>query len=108
MKYVNANEVLPKELISKLQKYAQGCYIYVPKIEGTTREGQSRTAYKIELEKRNQHIYVKYLQKWSKKEIARQYHLSEASIRRIIFTQKNKAKEYDVPVSTILETKIWQ
>lgn len=102
MKYVNANEVLPKELILKLQEYAQGCYIYVPKIEETARDRQSRTEYKIELEKRNQHIYVKYLEKWSKKEIARQYHLSEASIRRIIFAQKNKAKEVEKMIQNVL------
>lgn len=102
MKYVNANEVLPKELISKLQEYVQGYYIYVPKIEGTVRDAQRRTEYKIELEKRNQHIYVKFLQKWSKKEIARRYHLSEASIRRIIFTQKNKAKEVEKMIQNVL------
>ena len=34
MKYVNASEILPKELISEIQKYVEGNIIYIPNKEG--------------------------------------------------------------------------
>lgn len=33
MKYENANNVLPSELISQIQKYAAGKLLYIPKKE---------------------------------------------------------------------------
>ena len=34
MKYVNAMEILPKELISEIQKYVEGNIIYIPNKSG--------------------------------------------------------------------------
>ena len=34
MKYINANVILPDELVEELQKYVQAGYIYVPAREG--------------------------------------------------------------------------
>lgn len=47
MKYVNANDVLPVELLSMIQKYYQGGYLYIPKGTGCTAKRQ--TDYSIEL-----------------------------------------------------------
>ena len=33
MRYINANEILPKELVEKLQDYVHGEYIYIPVIK---------------------------------------------------------------------------
>ena len=30
MKYINARDVLPDELVSQLQRHVQGAYVYVP------------------------------------------------------------------------------
>lgn len=32
MSYINANEILPKELISEIQKYVNGVNLYIPKL----------------------------------------------------------------------------
>lgn len=32
MSYINANDILPKELINEIQKYVQGVNLYIPKI----------------------------------------------------------------------------
>ncbi len=58
MKYVNANDVLPEELLSIIQKYYQGGYLYIPKENYC--KVRKQTDYKIELEKRNWHIYLKH------------------------------------------------
>ena len=91
MKYVNAKDVLPKEIIKQLQDYVEGCYVYIPKKEDAIKSTDKKTEYRIELEKRNEHIYLKHLQNWSHGQIAKLYHLSLPSIRRIIFEQRKRA-----------------
>lgn len=86
MKYKNANDVLPKELLVLVQEYIQGEYIYVPvKNKHIT---ESPTDYKTELEKRDAHIYTKYLEGMNNKRLSQIYNLSESSIRRIIVKQR--------------------
>ena len=86
MKYVNANEVLPAELLAAVQKYYQGGYLYIPK--GNACEVKRKTDYKVELEKRNQYIYLKHLEGRTNRQLANIYHLSESSIRRIIAKER--------------------
>jgi len=86
MKYKNANDVLPEDLLVLVQEYIQGEYIYVPVREKQIAE--SPTAYKTELEKRDAHIYTKYLEGMSNKQLSQIYNLSESSIRRIIVKQR--------------------
>ena len=68
MKYKNANTVLPKELIEQIQKYVQGEYLYIPINDQHRME--SVTDYKIELVKRDAHIYTKYLEGMSQKRLS--------------------------------------
>lgn len=86
MKYVNANNVLPEELLSGIQEYYQGGYLYIPKKNDG--EVKRQTDYMIELEKRNQHIYVKHLEGRTNEQLGNIYHLSESSIRRIIAKER--------------------
>ena len=86
MKYKNAYKVLPEELLSLVQEYVQGEYIYVPVRDKHLEE--SHTDYKVELEKRDTHIYTKYLEGMSNKRLSQMYNLSESSIRRIIVKQR--------------------
>lgn len=86
MKYVNANDVLPGDLTMLIQQYYQGGYLYIPKENYC--EIKQQTDYKIELEKRNQHIYLKHLEGWTNRQLGSIYHLSEPSIRRIILKEK--------------------
>lgn len=86
MKYKNAYNVLPEELLALVQEYVQGEYIYVPVRDKRIEE--SHTDYKVELEKRDTHIYTKYLEGMSNKRLSQMYNLSESSIRRIIVKQR--------------------
>lgn len=100
MKYVNANDVLPEELLSMIQKYYQGGYLYIPK--GSYCEVKQQTDYKIELEKRNQHIYLKHLEGRTNGQLGNIYHLSEASIRRIISKEKVRYQKMKEIIEQIL------
>ena len=86
MKYKNANDILPKELLVLVQEYVQGEYIYVPVKDKHI--AQFPTDYKTELEKRDAHIYTTYLEGMSNKQLSQIYNLSESSIRRIIVKQR--------------------
>jgi len=82
MKYKNANDVLPEELLALIQEYIQGEYIYVPVKDKHVAE--IPTEYKMELGMRDAHIYTKHLEGIGNKRLAQIYNLSESSIRRII------------------------
>ena len=92
MKYRNARDILPDDLIEILQEYFQGGYLYIPKKEECV-SNKTRTEYKTELMKRDQHIFLKYLEGWSNKKLGILYHLSGSSIRRIILKGKREAEE---------------
>lgn len=86
MKYINANQILPQKLLEELQRYVQGQYIYIPIKEKSNKN--STTSYKIELKKRDAHIYTKYLEGVNTRQLSQRYNLSESSIRRIIIKQR--------------------
>ncbi|MDE6387913.1 MAG: phosphotransferase [Lachnospiraceae bacterium] len=100
MKYANANDVLPEELLSVIQKYYQGGYLYIPK--ENQYEVTQQTDYKIELEKRNQYIYLKHLEGRTNGQLGNIYHLSESSIRRIILNEKVRYQKMKEIIEQIL------
>ena len=86
MKYRNAGEIFPDELLKEIQKYSSGELIYVPqsneqrKIWGS--ESGARTYYR----ERNNEIRRKYHQEGKKiGELAEEYSLSTDTIRRILY-----------------------
>lgn len=100
MKYVNAGDILPEELLSMIQKYVQGGYLYIPKEKGCTVKGQ--TGYKTELEKRNGHLYLMHLEGRTNGQLGNIFHLSEPSVRRIIAKEKAKYQKMRESIEQIL------
>lgn len=100
MKYKNASSILPQELVELIQEYVQGKYIYIPVRDKYV--GESATEYKNELEKRDAHIYINYLEGMSNKCLSEIYHLSESSIRRIIIKQRKGYTEMNDNIRNLL------
>ncbi len=88
MKYKSATEVLPAELMDKVQDYIQGEYLYIPRREKKNRDKE--TPYQRELQKRDANIFLKVLEGTTKKELAVKYNLSQSSIRRIVLEQRRR------------------
>ena len=84
MSYIKAEEILPEELIRRIQEYADGVYIYIPRKPGTRHAWGQETNYKSELKIRNDRIRSDYAAGISVGALSRKYHLSEKSIRRIL------------------------
>lgn len=88
MKYKNAGEILPAELLEEIQKYIQGEFLYIPKKDKQTH--RAVTEYKIELEKRNLRIYKMYLEGMKNQQLAENFSLAQSSIRRIIIAERKR------------------
>lgn len=101
MKYTNAGRLLPKELIEQIQEYVQGEYLYIPIKDRKIKN--SSTDYKTELEKRDAHIYTKYLEGVSNRCLSKSYNLSESSIRRIVIKQKGYYEIMTEKIRCVLE-----
>ena len=85
--YIKAEEILPEELIRKIQEYADGVYIYIPRKPGTRHAWGQTTDYKAELKVRNDRIRIDHAAGKSVTALSQKYHLSEKSIRRILQKQ---------------------
>ena len=82
--YIKAEEILPEELIRRIQEYTDGVYIYIPRRPGNRQPWGQETGYKAELKLRNDRIRNDYAAGASVTALSRKYHLSEKSIRRIL------------------------
>lgn len=84
MRYKRAEEILPKELIERIQQYVDGESIYIPRRENTRRAWGHSTSVRAELAERNAQIRRDRQSGMSTRVLAEKYFLSEKSIQRIL------------------------
>lgn len=85
MAYLNADGVLPPELLTELQKYVQGALVYVPK-QGQERLGWGRrNGTREQLDTRNAAIRAAKARGRTVDELADEYCLSADGIRKILY-----------------------
>lgn len=85
MKYNRAADVLPLDLITEIQEYAQGCLIYIPNREGLRRNWGASTQAREIIRERNHQILSDHRSGLSMYKIAQKHHLSESAIRKIVY-----------------------
>lgn len=90
MSYKRADEILPKEILKILQKYAGGEIIYVPRNGDARRKWGTNTGTRENLYHRNKQILAEYEKGVTTKELATRYYLTEKSIQRIIRNMRQK------------------
>lgn len=84
MSYVNADEVLPEDLIREIQKYVDGKVLYIPrKRENSVAWGEKNGA-KDRLANRNKEIVSRFYSGETIAELGNVYFLSEKRIQGII------------------------
>lgn len=84
MKYKNAAEILPQELLKALQQYASGELIYVPSNESRKKWGEGSGAREF-YATRNEEIRQHYFNGTDVEALAEKYALSVDTIRKIVF-----------------------
>lgn len=83
MKYINAADALPEELLQEVQKYVSGL-IYVPSGESRRKWGESSGARQF-YAARNEEIRQLYVEGLDVDTLAERYSLSVDTIRKIVF-----------------------
>ena len=87
MKYENAKDVLPKDLFDEVQKHAAGRLLYFP-IAGKRRPWGERTGIRSLNRMRNEEIRARFRDGVSVEALAREYHLTQESVKNIIYSKK--------------------
>lgn len=90
MEYLNAADVLPKELLNELSAYVSGQLLYVPSVNCKKSWG-SKSGSKQYYEQRNRMIIDLYLKGVKIDELCERFHLSYDTIRKIIKRQTYRA-----------------
>jgi hypothetical protein len=84
MRYKNACDILPDELLREVQKYISGESLYIPLDKERKKWGTVSGARRF-FTQRNEEIRYKFLHKVSIDELAEEYFLSEETIRKIVY-----------------------
>ncbi|MDK2563679.1 helix-turn-helix domain-containing protein [Romboutsia sedimentorum] len=83
MKYINAADVLPKELLDEILNYVDGELLYIP-ISGNKQKWGENSGSREYYKKRNTEIINLYKNGVSIIDIAQNYYLSYDSVRKIV------------------------
>lgn len=86
MKYVKACDILPEYLLQEIQKYAEGCIIYVPNRTGKRKAWGDMTGIKSELIDRNMQIRSDFRSGIIIDELSEKYCLSVETIKKIVYS----------------------
>jgi Mor family transcriptional regulator len=92
MRYKNARDVFPKDILALIQQYTDGEYVYIPRKTENRRIWGENTGSKDDTRIRNEEIFLKYTNGYTVTELASEYFLSEKSIQRIITSGKKNIK----------------
>ena len=85
MKYINAAEVLPEQLLKEIQNYVKGELRYIPQDQETKRWVEKSGACHY-YRNRNQEIRIRYGQGSTLSQLSDEYGLAADTIRKIIYT----------------------
>jgi len=90
MRYVNAQDIFPEDVLVLMQEYIDGAYIYVPRKAENRKKWGASTRTKAETRERNAQIYAQYKAGRTVQELAAGHFLSDKSIERIITLGRKK------------------
>ena len=87
-KYLKAESLFPKDLLTEIQKYAQGEMIYIPKPKETRQKWGFYTGSRKVINERNIEICRHFQNGMTVGNLAEKYFLSVESIKRIVYKNK--------------------
>ncbi len=102
MKYENAADILPEDLLKKVKKFAAGKLLYIPKSVERLTWGDE-TEYKKYLDERNADIQRKFADGKTIDELCEEYNLSVDSIKKIVYSKVVKELKYRCSTSSAKE-----
>ncbi|MZQ80999.1 hypothetical protein GQF01_02455 [Paenibacillus sp. 5J-6] len=88
MKYLNAEDILPEQILKEIQKYVHGGVIYIPTPEEWRKKWGQSSGSREYLNTRNEEIRQKFSKGASMDELSDLFYLSRHSIKKIIYSKK--------------------
>lgn len=85
MNKISIETILPKELLFEIQKYVQGKSVYIPKSKSNHKKWGDNTQSKNITSVRNDVIRTAFNNGSTIDELSKQYLLSHASIKKIVY-----------------------
>lgn len=84
MRYKNAKDLLPENILSEIQNYIDGEYVYIPKKDNTRKKWGELSKIREKLAVRNIQIYNDFLQGISLDDLSKRYYLELKTLQKII------------------------
>ena len=84
MGYIKADALLPPELLRRIQDYAEGQLLYIPRRDAKRRDWGSLSGARLRLQRRNARIRRERRLGSTVQELAERYYLSEKRLQRIL------------------------
>lgn len=88
MKYVNAENIFPVELLNEIQKYVNGEMVYVPISKGLRKKWGENSGSKTYLNNRNDDIRQLFSAGLKIDQLSDRFFLSHDSIKKIVYSKK--------------------
>ncbi|WP_347553157.1 CD3324 family protein (plasmid) [Pseudalkalibacillus hwajinpoensis] len=88
MNYVKANDVLPEELITEIQKYVQGKTLYIPKLKGNYEKWGECSGIRAYIKARNLSLKKDFAAGATFESLMEKYWLSEETIKKVVYSTK--------------------
>lgn len=85
MSYINAEKVLPEWLVETIRSYVGDGLIYIPPVDSSRKKWGSRSGAREMFEARNNEIRRKKREGVTVSQLAKEYHLSEDTIKQIVY-----------------------
>ncbi|OAB43291.1 CD3324 family protein [Paenibacillus antarcticus] len=89
MKYINAETLLPEDLLKEIQKYVQGRMVYIPNSEGSRKKWGEKSGNRNYLILRNSQIRQKFGEGSNIDQLSELFSLSHDSIKKIVYSKNN-------------------
>lgn len=99
MKYKNAKDIFPENLLKQIQRYVSGEVIYIPARNERKSWGET-SGYHQFLSERNHDIRNKYKNGVDIENLMSKYHLSYESIRKILYQKEDIILHYSTSLSS--------
>ncbi|MFS0872614.1 CD3324 family protein [Paenibacillus xylanilyticus] len=88
MKYINADAILPEELLKEIQRHIPGGLVYIPKPKDAHKKWGENSGSRIVVNKRNEQIRRLFAAGVSMDELTGQFFLSIDSIKKIVYSKR--------------------
>lgn len=88
MKYINADAILPEELLKEIQRHIPGGLVYIPKPKEAHTKWGEKSGSRAVVKERNEQIRRLFAAGLTVHELTERFFLSIDSIKKIVYSKK--------------------